>query len=49
MGSPSEHFKDVDPDLDRKKNFVSIDQFEDKKFDVKRMELDSAIQVAFFR
>ncbi len=42
---PNEKFKDVDPDIDRKKNFVSIEQYEDKQFDLKRMELDLGIQV----
>jgi hypothetical protein len=43
--TPSEKFKDVDPDIDRKKNFVSIEQYEDKQFDLKRLELDLGIQV----
>ena len=45
--TPNEKFKDVDPDIDRKKNFVSIEQYEDKQFDLKRMELDLGIQVRF--
>jgi hypothetical protein len=43
--TPSEKFKDVDPDIDRKKNFVSIEQYEDKQFDLKRLELDLGVQV----
>jgi hypothetical protein len=43
--TPSEKFKDVDPDIDRKKNFVSIEQYEDKQFDLKKLELDLGIQV----
>ncbi len=46
--TPSEKFKDVDPDIDRKKNFVSIEQYEDKQFDLKRLELDLGIQVWYF-
>lgn len=46
--TPSENFKDVDPDIDRKKNFVSIDQYDDKQFDLKMMELDTGIQVQIF-
>ncbi len=46
--TPNEKFKDVDPDIDRKKNFVSIEQYEDKQFDFKKMELDLAIQVLLF-
>ncbi|CAF0933439.1 unnamed protein product [Adineta ricciae] len=44
--TPSEKFKDVDPDIERKKNFVSIDQYEDKQFDMKKMEIDTAVQAA---
>ncbi len=44
----NEKFKDLDPDIDRKKNFVSIEQYEDKQFDLKKMELDLGIQVVFF-
>ncbi len=46
--TPNEKFKDVDPDIDRKKNFVSIEQYEDKQFDLKKMELDLGIQVLLF-
>ena len=46
--APSERFKDVDPDIDRKKNIISIDQFEDKQFDVKKVELDTGVQVRGF-
>jgi hypothetical protein len=38
----------VDPDIDRKKNFVSIDQYDDKQFDLKKMELDTGVQVQVF-
>ncbi len=44
----NEKFKDVDPDIDRKKNFVSIDQYDDKQFDLKKMELDTGVQVQVF-
>ncbi|CAF3107715.1 unnamed protein product [Rotaria socialis] len=44
--SPSEKFKDLDPDIERKKNFISIEQCEDKQFELKKMELDLAIQAA---
>jgi hypothetical protein len=41
----NEKFKDVDPDIDRKKNFVSIEQYDDKQYDLKKMELDTGVQV----
>ncbi|CAF3614114.1 unnamed protein product [Adineta steineri] len=44
--APSEKFKDVDPDIDRKKNIICIEQYEDKQFDLKKMELDSSVQAA---
>ncbi|CAF0793564.1 unnamed protein product [Rotaria sordida] len=44
--TPNEKFKDVDPDIDRKKNFISIEQYDDKQFDLRKMELDLAIQAA---
>ncbi|CAF2319241.1 unnamed protein product [Rotaria sp. Silwood2] len=44
--TPNEKFNDVDPDIDRKKNFVSIEQYDDKQFDLRKMELDLAIQAA---
>ena len=43
----NEKFKDVDPDIDRKKNITSIDQYEDKQFELKKMELDLGIQVRY--
>ncbi len=46
--TPNEKFKDLDPDIDRKKNFVSIEQYEDKQFDLKKMELDLGVQVLYF-
>ena len=45
---PTEKFKDLDPDIDRKKNIISVDQYEDKQFDLKKMELDLGIQVLEF-
>lgn len=46
---PTERFKDVDPDIDRKKNIISIESYEDKQFELKKLELDLGIQVrAFF-
>ncbi|CAF1214774.1 unnamed protein product, partial [Didymodactylos carnosus] len=38
-------FKDVDPD-DKKKMFINIEPYEDKQFDLKKIELDIAIQAA---
>ncbi len=46
--TPNEKFKDLDPDIDRKKNFVSIEQYEDKQFDLKKIELDLGVQVLYF-
>lgn len=43
--TPAERFKDVDPDIDRKKNIISIDSYEDKQFELKKLELDLGIQV----
>jgi hypothetical protein len=37
-------FKDNDQDHYRK-NYTSIDQYDEKSFDLKRMELDSGVQV----
>lgn len=47
----NEKFKDVDPDIDRKKNIISIDSYEDKQFELKKLELDLGIQVriSFFK
>ncbi|UJR25204.1 hypothetical protein I4U23_006556 [Adineta vaga] len=43
---PNEKFKDVDPDIDRKKNIICLDSYEDKQFDMKKMEIDTAVQAA---
>ena len=46
--TPSELFKNVDPDIDRRKNIISMEQYEDKQFDLKKIEQDTAIQVNNF-